>query len=122
MRPGSYSSDRDRPWLEKPGTFPRAARYDGKNRRVVEISDFPVWKKRAPLHRFLRYKGTLLSVRATTGFLSRAEASSLRFVPGFLDSVRAHLKRMRRDETTNSKISFKPPRRKSKAAVLIAAE
>jgi DNA (cytosine-5)-methyltransferase 1 len=103
------------------GDVPKGRRYDGTNRRVVEIGSFPVWKQRPPLHRFLRYKGTLLSARATAGFLSRAEASSLRFVPGFLESVRAHLKCMRHDEATRSKISsFKPP--ELKAGVLIAEQ
>jgi DNA (cytosine-5)-methyltransferase 1 len=36
-----------------------------------------------------------LSARATAGFLARAEASSLRFVDGFLDDVHEHLNRMR---------------------------
>ncbi|GAA4385994.1 hypothetical protein GCM10023147_08560 [Tsukamurella soli] len=36
-----------------------------------------------------------LSARAAAGFLKRAEAGSLRFVPGFLDDVAAHLDRMR---------------------------
>jgi len=120
-RPGSYDSDRDRPWSA--GTFPKAARYDGTRRLAVEIGSFPIWKKRPPLHRFLRFKGTLLSVRATAGFLSRAEASSLRFVPGFLDSVRAHLNNMRRDEDSLSTLtSSNTRRRKGKAPALIAAE
>jgi DNA (cytosine-5)-methyltransferase 1 len=97
--PGYYELGRDRPWPAKERAFPKAARYDGKKRRAVEIGGFPVWMKRDHLHRFLRHDGTLLSVRATAGFLSRAEASSLRFAPGFLGAVQAHLARMRRDET-----------------------
>lgn len=91
--PGFYSRDRDQSWTTPRRAFPRAARFDGLNRRVVDIGAFPVWSKRQPLHEFLRHKGEALSVRATTGFLSRAEASSLRFAPGFLDAVRAHLER-----------------------------
>jgi DNA (cytosine-5)-methyltransferase 1 len=118
QKPGWYASGRDRAWST--GAFPRAARYDGKSRLEVDIGGFPLWKKRPPLHRFLRFKGTLLSVRATAGFLSRAEASSLRFVPGFLDRVRAHLDSMHRSE--DAKTSSKLQRRKSNAPALIAAE
>jgi DNA (cytosine-5)-methyltransferase 1 len=53
--PGSYSKDRDRPWPTKQRSFPRAARYNGTARHAVEISDFPVYRKREPLHEFLRY-------------------------------------------------------------------
>ena len=113
-RPGSYTSDHDRPLLTKAGAFPKAARYDGKNRHGVEIGSFPVWMSRADLHRFLRHEGALLSVRATAGFLSRAEASSLRFVPGFLNAVRSHLKVMRRREVV--------PAPRSRASILVAAE
>jgi DNA (cytosine-5)-methyltransferase 1 len=41
------------------------------------------------------YKPALLSPRATAGFLSRIEKSSLRFVPGFKERVRAHLSHVR---------------------------
>jgi DNA (cytosine-5)-methyltransferase 1 len=116
MRPGSYTSDRDRPWLTK-AAFPQAARYDGRKRLIVESGGFPVWMTRSPLHRFLKYEGTLLSVRATSGFLTRAEASRLRFMPGFLDAVRTHLDRMRQDETVKTILAYK-----SEASVMIAAE
>lgn len=120
-KPGTFDVDRDRPWPTKIGSFPRAARYDGQIRHVVEISDFPAFKKRPHLHEFLQHSGTPLSVRGTAGFLSRAEASTLRFVPGFLDAVRAHLEYMRHVETTT--VRLVPPRkRKTKAPVLDAAE
>lgn len=96
LEPGVYDSSRSRPWeTRKQGRFPRAAMFDGKSRYVVAIGDFPVWLGRPPLHEFLQFEGVPLSVRATAGFLSRAEASSLRFVSGFLDAVRAHLAKMR---------------------------
>lgn len=118
-KPGDYSMDRDRRWPTKQRSFPRAARYDGTARHAVEISDFPVYRKREPLHEFLRHPGTPLSVRGTAGFLSRAEASSLRFVPGFLVAVRAHLDRMRVIEASTVRL-IKP--RKSKVPTLVAAE
>jgi DNA (cytosine-5)-methyltransferase 1 len=93
--PGRYDRSRDRVWISSNGAFPKAARFDGSTRRIVEIGPFPLWAKREPLHRFLKHAGAPLSARATAGFLSRAEASTLRFVPGFLDAVRSHLDVMR---------------------------
>lgn len=120
-KPGKYDIKRDHAWPTKLGSFPRSARFDGTTRYAVEIGQFPVWKKRSPLHEFLLHEGTMLSVRATAGFLSRAETSSLRFVPGFLDAVRAHLAHMRREEAKLVVPRVKPTR-KSKAPVLVAAE
>lgn len=120
-KPGKFDPKRDREWPNKRGSFPRSARFDGETRYAVEIGQFPVWKKRPPLHEFLRHEGTMLSVRATAGFLSRAEASSLRFVPGFLDAVRAHLDHMRREESERLVVRSKPSR-KAKTPVLVAAE
>lgn len=116
-QPGDYGLWRDRSWGVK-GGFPRAARFDGTARKVVEIGAFPVWRERPPLHRFLRHPGAPLSARAAAGFLSRAEASRLRFTPGFLDAVRAHLERMREAE------AIAPPRTRLRPAPrpLIAAE
>ncbi len=100
-QPGFYFGDLDVPWPKKT-SWPKAARYDGARRIAVDIGPHPVWLKRPPLHKFLAYDGVPLSARATAGFLSRAEESSLRFVPGFLAAVRAHLRRMERhsDEST----------------------
>lgn len=122
-QPGRYDETRDRPWPLKLGSFPRAARYDGATRHAVDIGAFPAWKRREPLHRFLHHEAPLLSVRATAGFLSRAEASTLRFVPGFLEAVRAHLERQRREETSKIVVrGRKPTRREAKAMALSAAE
>jgi DNA (cytosine-5)-methyltransferase 1 len=91
VSPAPFDRGRDRPWPTKGTSWPRAARFDGTTRRRVEIGAFPDYRERAPLERVLKYPGTLLSARATAGFLARAEASSLRFVPGFLEAVRRHL-------------------------------
>lgn len=115
--PGQYDSERDRPWAMKRGGFPSAARFDGEKRKVVDIGAFPVWADRPPLHQFLRYPGSPLSMRATAGFLSRAEASRLRFAPGFLEAVRSHLERM---QTIEMQPQIRPKARK--AEKLIAAE
>jgi hypothetical protein len=76
--PGEYYSGRDRALLPE-SRWPLAARFDGQNRWRVEISSFPVWLKREPLASFLQHAGNPLSVRATRGFLARADSSSLRF-------------------------------------------
>jgi len=89
-RPGEYDTDRDRP-LRASGSWPPAARFNGSSRHAVEIGAFPVWRERPALADFLRYPGKPLSIRATRGFLERTERSSLRFVPGFQDRIRAHL-------------------------------
>lgn len=88
--PGRFEHGRDRPLAEN-GRWPIAARFDGKIRHRVEIGKYPVWLERPALAEFLRFVGKPLSERATRGFLSRTERSSLRFVPGFLDRVRQHL-------------------------------
>lgn len=57
-----------------------------------------VWPTRDPyrhLADFLDYGVAPLSARATEGFLRRALESRLKFVPGFLDDVAAHLERVR---------------------------
>jgi DNA (cytosine-5)-methyltransferase 1 len=90
-RPGRYVAGRDMD-LSGCERWPRAARFDGRVRKAVKIGAFPVWKVRPPLADFLKHPGKLLSARATAGFLARTERSSLRFVDGFKDRVRAHLR------------------------------
>lgn len=94
LSPGGYDRSRDAAPIVR-GDWPKAARFDGAVRREVRISEFPQWRKRESLQEFLRYPPTLLSERATAGFLSRIEKSSLRFVPGFKDLVREHLNHVR---------------------------
>jgi len=92
-QPGFYFGDLDMAWPTRTA-WPKAARYDGERRIAVSIGMYPVWEKRQPLHKFLRHEGTPLSVKAAAGFLSRTNTSCLRFPPGFLDAVRAHLRTM----------------------------
>ena len=91
--PGSYDVSRDTATTSGAKWSKAARSRDGK-RIAVAIGTLPVYRTRPALHRFLRYEGTPLSARATRGFLKRAEASSLRFVPGFLDRLRTHLVRV----------------------------
>lgn len=85
--PAKYDRSLDRAFS---GRWPRAARFDGVQRAQVQIGDFPCFENRPHLHEFLQFPGKPLSLRATTGFLKRANSSSLRFPPGFLMQVEAH--------------------------------
>lgn len=94
LKPLTYDKSRDADPIAH-ADWPRAARFEGASRREVRISEFPCWKKRKSLEEFLLYPPFLLSERATAGFLSRIEKSSLRFVPGFKERVRDHLHHVR---------------------------
>jgi DNA (cytosine-5)-methyltransferase 1 len=59
------------------------------------MSAFPTIKDRPSLEAWLNHPVKPLSERATAGFLSRAEASDLRFPPRFLAAVRKHLQSVR---------------------------
>lgn len=91
--PGEYDRSRDVA-LSEAGRWPKAARFDGTQRYASSTGPFPVWNDRPPLADFLRYPGKPLSARATRGFLGRTERSTLRFVPGFTERLRAHLESM----------------------------
>jgi DNA (cytosine-5)-methyltransferase 1 len=88
---GSYPLKAGSPW-------PRAAWNMGKGRFVAPVSAYPVRRRVPLLHNYLKYRPDLLSVKAASGFLSRARSGSLRFPPGFLDAVEAHLRRMEASE------------------------
>lgn len=91
--PSAYDMQRDEK-LHRDDKWPKAARYDGKNRYSVAISSYPKWESRPTLVEFLRHPGKPLSARATRGFLSRTERARLRFADGFQDRLRDHLNRM----------------------------
>lgn len=93
--PALYDKARDGAALEAGARWPRAARYDGERRVGVEISAYPVWREREPLHLFLQHRGKPLSERAAAGFLARTARARLRFEPGFREAVAAHLEQMR---------------------------
>jgi DNA (cytosine-5)-methyltransferase 1 len=95
--PGRFERSRDLP-IDAGAGWGRAGRLDGRDRRRVSVSVAPVSVPAPALHEFLLYPGRPLSVRATSGFLSRARASSLRFAGGFLDAVEMHLRRQSTSE------------------------
>lgn len=94
LTPGSYDEARDVPFPEN-GRVPRAARFDGKKRFAVDISTDPLGIRGPQLTNVMGNDFTLLSERATAGFLSRTQRATLKFQPGFIDAVRGHLAFMR---------------------------
>lgn len=90
VRPSAYDRERDGPPVAR-AKWPRAARSGNGGAVSVRIGDFPTYLHREPLHQFLESKGQPLSARATRGFLKRARSGNLRFVPGFIDRLQAHL-------------------------------
>jgi DNA (cytosine-5)-methyltransferase 1 len=83
--------------LSRTDRWPSAAW--GKNGRAyrTEISQWPVNDPYEDLSGYLEHS-RLLSRRATAGFLSRTQRSTLRFPPGFLETVGQHLERMKSEE------------------------
>ncbi len=90
--PRSYSTARDYAFPSV-GRAPRAARFDGKRRHGVMIGPDPLGIAPPSITRFMQAEEArdLLSPKATYGFLSRTRRARLRFVPGFIPAVEAHL-------------------------------
>jgi DNA (cytosine-5)-methyltransferase 1 len=77
-------------------SWPRAAWGHKGNVFTADVSMWPVQWPRPHLSEFLEFPCVDLSLRAASGFLSRARASTLTFEPGFLDAVADHVTTMRR--------------------------
>jgi len=90
--PGSFELEGVRPILAGEA-WPGAAWNVGDGRFTADVSEWPRHLKRAKLAEFLRSPGKPLSSRATAGFLKRTETGSLRFPPGFIAALQAHLQR-----------------------------
>jgi DNA (cytosine-5)-methyltransferase 1 len=71
--------------------WPTAAWNVGEGRVSVAASEWPIKQQYISLEAFLKYEPVPLSVRATSGFLRRTEVAKLRFPPGFIEAVQAHL-------------------------------
>jgi DNA (cytosine-5)-methyltransferase 1 len=93
MASDTYDGSHD-PELVPERAWPRAAWGAEGEVREARVSGWPVRQTYQHLADFLEHPTQPLSKRATLGFLSRADRSSLRFRDGFLDAVRAHLERM----------------------------
>ncbi|UOD28232.1 DNA cytosine methyltransferase [Massilia violaceinigra] len=94
LNPGNYNKARDLPFADS-GRVPRAARFDGNMRFGVDISTDPLGVRGPQLTEVMGDDFTLLSERATAGFLSRTQRATLKFQPGFIDAVIEHLAFMR---------------------------
>lgn len=92
--PDNYDRGRDDAFGNR---WPKAARFDGLKRHAVQIGPHPVTPHATDLHTFLSRPGKALSQRATAGFLLRTHRGNLRFQPGFIDAIEAHLARMIQD-------------------------
>jgi len=73
--------------------WPLAAWGDANGTWAVDVSMWPVREPYEHLEDFLQNTKPL-SARAAAGFLRRARSGSLRFAPGFLEDVEAHVVRM----------------------------
>lgn len=84
--------------------WPTAAWNVGEGRVRVEASEWPVQWSYKSLEQFLtKNRLSLLSPKATRGFLSRTERARLIFPKGFIDALRTHLE----VAPSNKKISFR---------------
>lgn len=90
--PGLYDSAADEPF-PLVGRLPRAARFDGKRRAGVRIGVDPLGVRPPSIRSFLLAgePRERLSIKATSGFLSRTRRAKLRFEPGFIAAVERHL-------------------------------
>jgi DNA (cytosine-5)-methyltransferase 1 len=90
----SHDASADR-LVTRTAPWPKAAW--GRAGRIYQVDrgPWPMREEHPPLAAFLEFPVTPLSARATAGFLNRANRSRLRFIPSFLDDVRAHLERVR---------------------------
>jgi DNA (cytosine-5)-methyltransferase 1 len=87
-RPGKYDASTDAYLLGN--RWPTAAWGTGGQAWQAQVSEWPKGFKSKRLSTFLREGLEPLSLRATTGFLSRARSGNLAFRDGFLDGLDAH--------------------------------
>ena len=73
------------------GAWPAAAFGSESKRFKAHVSEWPVRRARLSLERFLKEEPRPLSARATAGFFSRLEASSLRYPEDFANALKRHL-------------------------------
>lgn len=98
VRPSKAGRDVPGTPLKRVGAWPRAAWNVGDGRCEARLSSYPVHFPRKRLESWLEFEPSLLSARATRGFLSRMDRASLIFPPRFETVLRRHLARMSKDE------------------------
>lgn len=81
-------------WLDIPldgsSRWPNAAWGEGDTAFPAPVSEWPIHTDRLPLQDFLQFAPKPLSLRATTGFRSRLEASTLRHPDEFMRALKSH--------------------------------
>jgi len=87
LKPTQYDASRDQPLGKK---WPMAAWSIDKKRYESSTSDWPFSSRVARISEFLAHPVKPLSVRATTGFLSRAYKGNLKYPTGFLEILSTH--------------------------------
>jgi len=91
---GSFNDGTESTPLPPGSSWPTAAWGHGGHVFKADLSEWPVRRRFRPLSTFLKHEPAPLSLRAATGFLSRARKAKLRFVDGFLEAVEAHCNRL----------------------------
>jgi len=94
-QPGTFKH-RSSALLPRGVSWPRAAWGHKDKVHPADFSMWPVQWERPHLSDFLKYPRADLSVRAASGFLRRANDSTLTFEPGFKEAVAEHINRMSR--------------------------
>jgi DNA (cytosine-5)-methyltransferase 1 len=79
----------------KVGGWPPAGWGEANRRYETVVSTYPRCMSAVPLRDFLKHDLNPLSLRAASGFLSRAERSALTFPPRMLTAMREHIEVMR---------------------------
>lgn len=92
--PGTYDGTDD-PALPVGARWPRAAWGSEGRVAVPPVSMWPLREPIEPLAEFLRFDPVPLSMRATAGFLSRLQSSTLRRPAAFERDLETHLERQR---------------------------
>ena len=100
QRPGTYKELSSSP-MPQGGKWPNAAWGRRGERYIVDIGAWPHLEKYSPLSAFLQYEPRLLPEGAASGFHRRAKASGLKFVPGFLEDLGAHVQAMQERDRTH---------------------
>jgi DNA (cytosine-5)-methyltransferase 1 len=93
-KPGRFAEPAETEVIRRGRSWPRVGWNVGNGRFTGDTSSWPVQRKRTSLAEFLDHPVVPLSWKATAGFLTRARRGTLRFPPGFLDAVAAHLSLM----------------------------
>lgn len=76
--------------LDSSSRWPKAAWGEGTKAWSIPVSEWPVHTARPSLQSFLKFDTKPLSLRATSGFRSRLEASTLNYPAEFMRDLKSH--------------------------------